>query len=100
MSDVKNTIVNGKAVLGIEFGSTRIKAVLVDENNMPIASGDHDWENRLENGVWTYTLEDIWTGLQDCYQKMTEDVKAKIWCGSGEAGSHRIQCHDAWIPGI
>ncbi len=77
MSDVKNTIASGKAVLGIEFGSTRIKAVLVDENNMPIASGDHDWENRLENGVWTYTLEDIWTGLQDCYQKMTEDVKAK-----------------------
>ncbi len=77
MSDVKNTIVNGKAVLGIEFGSTRIKAVLVDENNMPIASGDHDWENRLENGVWTYTLEDIWTGLQDCYQKMTEDIKEK-----------------------
>ena len=77
MSDVKNTIANGKAVLGIEFGSTRIKAVLVDENNMPIASGDHDWENRLENGVWTYTLDDIWTGLQDCYQKMTEDVKAK-----------------------
>lgn len=77
MSDVKNTIANGKAVLGIEFGSTRIKAVLVDENNMPIASGDHDWENRLENGMWTYTLEDIWTGLQDCYQKMTEDVKEK-----------------------
>ena len=63
--------------MGIEFGSTRIKAVLVDENNMPIASGDHDWENRLENGVWTYTLEDIWTGLQDCYQKMTENVKGK-----------------------
>ena len=77
MSDVKNTIASGKAVLGIEFGSTRIKAVLVDENNMPIASGDHDWENRLENGVWTYTLEYIWTGLQDCYQKMTEDVKEK-----------------------
>ena len=75
MSDVKNTIVNGKAVLGIEFGSTRIKAVLVDENNMPIASGDHDWENRLENGVWTYTLEDIWKGLQGCYQEMAEDVK-------------------------
>ena len=77
MSDVKNTITSGKAVLGIEFGSTRIKAVLVDENNLPIASGDHDWENRLENGVWTYTLEDIWMGLQDCYQKMIEDVKAK-----------------------
>ncbi|MFG6330877.1 MAG: FGGY-family carbohydrate kinase [Lachnospiraceae bacterium] len=75
MSDVKKTITDGKAVLGIEFGSTRIKAVLVDENNAPIASGAHDWENRLENGIWTYTLEDIWTGLQDCYRKMTEDVK-------------------------
>ena len=70
MSDVKNTIAAGKAVLGIEFGSTRIKAVLVDENNAPIASGAHDWENRLENGIWTYTLEDIWNGLQDCYKKM------------------------------
>lgn len=75
MSDVKNTIISGKAVLGIEFGSTRIKAVLVDENNTPIASGAYDWENRLENGIWTYTLEDIWTGLQDCYKKMTEDVQ-------------------------
>ncbi len=77
MSDVKNTIVNGRAVLGIEFGSTRIKAVLIDENNTPIASGAHDWENRLENGIWTYSLEDIWTGLQDCYRKMTEDVQAQ-----------------------
>lgn len=77
MSDVKNTISSGKAVLGIEFGSTRIKAVLVDENNVPIASGAHDWENRLENGIWTYTLEDIWSGLQDCYKKMTEDVQKK-----------------------
>ena len=77
MSDVKNTIVNGKAVLGIEFGSTRIKAVLIGEDNTPIASGAHDWENRLENGIWTYSLEDIWTGLQDCYRKMTEDVQAQ-----------------------
>lgn len=77
MGDVKNTIVNGQAVLGIEFGSTRIKAVLIDENNKPIASGAHDWENRLENGIWTYSLEDIWSGLQDCYKKMTEDVQEK-----------------------
>lgn len=75
MSDVKSIIAEGKAVLGIEFGSTRIKAVLVDENNTPIASGAHDWENRLENGIWTYTLEDIWTGLQDCYKNMAEDVQ-------------------------
>ena len=73
----KKTIANGKSVLGIEFGSTRIKAVLVDENNKPIASGAHDWENRLENGIWTYSLDDIWNGLQDCYKKLTEDVEAQ-----------------------
>ncbi len=73
----KECIASGKAVLGIEFGSTRIKAVLVDENNKPIASGAHDWENRLENGIWTYSLDDIWTGLQDCYKKLTEDVEAQ-----------------------
>lgn len=73
----KKSIEEGKAVLGIEFGSTRIKAVLVGEDNSPIASGGHDWENRYDNGVWTYTLDDIWTGLQDCYAKMAADVKEK-----------------------
>ena len=73
----KECIANGKSVLGIEFGSTRIKAVLVDENNKPIASGAHDWENRLENGIWTYSLKDIWNGLQDCYRKLAEDVEAQ-----------------------
>lgn len=77
MSEMKDYIVNGKAVLGIEFGSTRIKAVLIGEDNAPIASGAHDWENRLEDGIWTYTLEDIWTGLQDSYTKMAQDVKAR-----------------------
>ena len=80
MSDtnaIKKYIEAGKAVMGLEFGSTRIKAVLIGENHAPIASGDHEWENRLDNGIWTYTLEDIWTGLQDCYSKMAADVKAK-----------------------
>ena len=63
MSNAKQTIETGKAVLGIEFGSTRIKAVLVNETGEPIASGAHDWENRLEDGIWTYSLDDIWTGL-------------------------------------
>lgn len=78
LEKAKQTIENGSAVLGIEFGSTRIKAVLIGEDNAPIASGSHDWENRLENNIWTYSLEDIWTGLQDCYQKMAEDVKEKF----------------------
>lgn len=75
MGNAKETIENGKAVLGIEFGSTRIKAVLVDEEHKPIASGAHDWENRLIDGIWTYSLDMIWSGLQDCYGKLVEDVK-------------------------
>ncbi|HIR14160.1 MAG TPA: FGGY-family carbohydrate kinase [Candidatus Choladousia intestinavium] len=73
----RDTIVQGKAVLGIEFGSTRIKAVLINEKNEPIASGSHDWENQLENGIWTYSLEAIWAGLQDSYAKMVQDVKSQ-----------------------
>lgn len=77
MSNVKEMIEEGRAVLGIELGSTRIKAVLIDEEHNPIASGDHQWENRLENGIWTYTLEDIWTGVQDSYRNLVLDVKEK-----------------------
>ena len=75
--DAKTAILEQKTALGIEFGSTRIKAVLVDESHAPIAMGTYDWENRLENNIWTYSLEDIWTGIQDCYQDMAKDVKAK-----------------------
>ena len=74
---VKEAIETGQTFLGIELGSTRIKAVLIDEAGTPVASGGHSWENRLENGLWTYTLEDIWTGLQDAYVNMAEDVKNK-----------------------
>ncbi len=74
---IKASIQAGKTALGIEFGSTRIKAVLVDETHAPIAMGTHDWENRLENNIWTYSLDDIWTGLQDCYASLAEDVKTK-----------------------
>lgn len=74
---IKSMIENGKTILGLEFGSTRIKAVLVDESHTPIASGDHEWENRLENGYWTYSLDDIWKGLQDSYQKLAKDVLEK-----------------------
>ncbi len=72
-----NFITCGKTALGIEFGSTRIKAVLVDEHNTPVASGSHEWENRHVGNIWTYTLEDIRLGLQDCYAKMAADVKEK-----------------------
>ena len=73
----KSTVVNGKAVLGIELGSTKIKAVLVNEKNQPIASGSHEWENQLVSNIWTYSEEAIWAGIQDSYQDMVRDVKEK-----------------------
>ena len=75
--DAKTTIAEGRAVLGIELGSTRIKAVVIGEDNKPIASGSHDWENQLVNGIWTYSLDAVWAGLQDCYSNMAADVKEK-----------------------
>lgn len=73
----KEAIKAGNTSLGIEFGSTRIKAVLVGPDNGVLASGSHEWENRLENGIWTYSLDDIWNGLQDCYKNLAEDVKTQ-----------------------
>ena len=74
MADARSTIAAGKAVLGIEFGSTRIKAVLIDEDNKPIAQGSHEWENQLVDGLWTYSIEAIWYGLQDCYADLRKNV--------------------------
>jgi hypothetical protein len=73
-NDTQKAIESGKTVLGIELGSTRIKAVLIGQDYTPIASGSHDWENRYENGVWTYSLEDVWTGLQESYRKLNKEV--------------------------
>ena len=67
MLKIKNHIVNGKTALGIEFGSTRIKTVLIGSDNSSAATGSHEWENRLENGIRTYSENDIITGMQDCY---------------------------------
>ena len=75
INKIKEQIEHGNTSLGIELGSTRIKAVLIGEDHTPIASGSHDWENRYVDHIWTYTLEDIWTGIRDCYGKMAEDVK-------------------------
>lgn len=73
--DAKSTIETGKAILGIELGSTRIKAVLIDQENKPIAQGSHTWENQLVDGLWTYSIEAIWSGLQDCYADLRTNVK-------------------------
>jgi sugar (pentulose or hexulose) kinase len=76
--EIQTAIRSGETILGIEFGSTRIKAVLIGKDHAPIASGSHDWENRYEKGVWTYSLDDVWSGLQDCYQKLNDEVFEKF----------------------
>ncbi len=70
----RKAIESGKTALGIELGSTRIKAVLIGEDHTPIASGSHDWKNRYENGIWTYSLEDVWTGLQNSFRNLRSEV--------------------------
>ena len=77
VNEAKTAILNNKTALGIEFGSTRIKAVLVDDKYDPIASGSYEWENRYENGVWTYSLDDIHKGLQGSYSDLVKDVQEK-----------------------
>lgn len=71
-------IIDGTESLGIEFGSTRIKAVLIDKDFNPIATGSHDWENKLENGIWTYSLEDVWSGLQNAYANLNSNVLSEF----------------------
>ena len=71
---VKELIEAGKASLGIELGSTRIKAVLIDDKANPIAMGSHEWENQLVDGIWTYSLDAVWNGIRDCYSDLLKDV--------------------------
>lgn len=75
-TDAKQIIEQGRAVLGIELGSTRIKAVLIDpDGGTPLAQGAHEWENRLVDGLWTYSIDDIWAGLQHCYADLRANVR-------------------------
>jgi sugar (pentulose or hexulose) kinase len=75
--DTKQAIAEGKTALGIELGSTRVKAVLIDEHYAPVASGSFEWENRLEDGVWTYHLDDVWTGLRASFKSLADDVQSR-----------------------
>ena len=74
---IRKEIEKGEAILGIEFGSTRIKAVLINSKNEPIAQGGYDWENTLLDGIWTYSMDEIMAGLSGCYEKLKADVKGK-----------------------
>lgn len=77
MTDAKNLIASGNAVLGIELGSTRIKSVLIDHENRPLAQGSFEWENQFENGLWTYSINMIWDGLQGSYADLRANVRSK-----------------------
>ncbi len=76
-TETRNLIKDGEAVLGIELGSTRIKAVLIDSNNQPIAQGGFDWQNSLIDGVWTYSLDEVEKGLQACFASLQGDVQER-----------------------
>lgn len=90
MSTVKEAILNGETSLGIELGSTRIKAVLIDGSSKAVAVGTYDWENQLENGIWTYSLEQVWKGLQGSYASLKEDVKQKYGVSITKIGAFGV----------
>jgi len=74
---LKEKIKSGKTYLGIELGSTRIKACLVDDTYTPVASGSYDWENSFENGYWTYSLDSVHEGVKECFKNLSENVSDK-----------------------
>lgn len=75
---MSNFKLNGSECLGIEFGSTRIKAILIDDEFNVLATGSHDWENKLVEGYWTYSIEDIWRGLQSAYKSLNDECENKF----------------------
>jgi sugar (pentulose or hexulose) kinase len=74
--DPSQLITDGDAVLGIELGSTRIKATLIGPDHRPLASGSHGWENRQQDGIWTYPIDEVWTGLAACVADLSASVSA------------------------
>lgn len=81
-------MVQKRFVLGIELGSTRIKAVAIDRNHAPVSAGDHTWASRYENGVWTYSLDEVWAGLK---------ARGR---GQGTHLHHGRVRHDARVSGL
>ncbi len=75
--DIKKALEVGKVTLGIELGSTRIKGILIDDKFEVIGSGEYQWENSFVDGNWTYSLEEVWIGIQSCYKSLKEDIRAK-----------------------
>ena len=100
VEEIRNDITNGGTSLGIEFWFYQDQGVLVDSTTAPVAQGSYEWENRLENGIWTYSLEDILESLRSCYQDLAADVKKQYGVGTYTDRLYGYQCHDARIYGI
>ena len=77
MTNTKEKILQGNTSLGIELGSTRIKAILIDDQFETIAQGSFEWENQLVDGFWTYSLTDIWSGIQESYLSLANEIQMK-----------------------
>ncbi|MDF2837313.1 MAG: ATPase, partial [Paenibacillus sp.] len=86
-ADLQEAITKGQTSLGIELGSTRIKAVLIDRRFETIASGSYEWENQLKDGYWTYSQEEILTGLQAAYRELKQDVESNYGVNLRTVGS-------------
>ena len=98
--EIRDMITSGQAVLGIELGSTRIKAVLIDVDKTPVASGSYDWENQYVDHIWTYDIDEIWKGLQGSYQDLVKKCAGGIWSHYYKSGGGRSQRDDARLSGV
>lgn len=87
LKEIAAQIAAGKTALGIELGSTRIKAVLVNDQCSTIASGSYTWENKLKDGIWTYELEEVWEGVQSCYSQLAAEVQNSYHVAMERIGS-------------
>ena len=90
IAEIRDKIEKGETALGIELGSTRIKAVLIDSTHTPIASGSHAWENSYVDHIWTYSLEEVISGLQACYRDLAQDVERQYGVALRRVGAMGI----------
>ena len=95
---VRQAIAEGRTVLGIELGSTRIKAVLIGEDHAPLAVGSHSWENQFVDRRWTYSLDAVWAGVQDCYASLAADVRQRYGVELTTVGGLGRVRDDARLP--
>src|SRR5690349_12088657 len=85
--DIAEVILSGRTALGIELGSTRIKASLIGPDHTPLAIGTHAWNNALVDGLWTYDLDDVVSGIQSCYASLVSDIQQRYGTALTTVGS-------------